>query len=181
MLAPVIPLPITTTSAVAGKSLVDRWSRSNGEGSECQKDLLEFGVGSPAGCPSLGRSGIVRAMVEIGSEGVTGAQCRCRRGHVVLFAISAEGEEELLDHALIGQPFVHVERLADCPIGCTSLILAARCSVYVACSSTPRASLLRREWHLGLPRDSHMPMFGCFNMGRTFLGRDLSPHMQEAK
>jgi hypothetical protein len=64
MLAPVIPLPITTTSAVVGKSLVDRWPRSNGEGSECQKDLLEFGVGSPAGCPSLGRSGIVRAMIE---------------------------------------------------------------------------------------------------------------------
>ena len=91
--------------------------------------------------------------------------CRCRRGHVVLFAISAEGEEELLDHPLIGQPFVHVERLADCPIGCTSLILAARCSVYVTWSSTPRASLLRRESHLGLLRDSHMPTPECFNMG----------------
>jgi hypothetical protein len=63
MLAPVIPLPIITTSAVAGRSLVDRWPRSRGEGSVCQKDLLEFGVGSPAGWPSLGRSGIVRAMV----------------------------------------------------------------------------------------------------------------------
>jgi hypothetical protein len=63
ILAPVIPLPMITTSAVAGRSLVDRWPRSNLEGSECQKELLEFGVGSPAGCPSLGRSGIVRAMM----------------------------------------------------------------------------------------------------------------------
>jgi len=63
MLAPVMPLPMMTTSAVAGRFLVDRWPRSSGEGSVCQNELVEFGTGSPAGCPSLGRSGIVRAMV----------------------------------------------------------------------------------------------------------------------
>jgi hypothetical protein len=63
MLVPVMPLPMMTTSAVAGRFLVDRWPSSSGEGSVCQNDLVEFGVGSPAGCPSLGRSGIVRAMM----------------------------------------------------------------------------------------------------------------------
>lgn len=67
MLAPVMPLPIMTTSALGGRFLVDRWPRSNGEASVCQKELVELGTGSPAGCPSLGRSGIVRAMV---SEGI---------------------------------------------------------------------------------------------------------------
>lgn len=62
MLAPVIPLPMITTSAVAGSSLVDRWPSSSGEGSECQKELLDFSVGNEVGWPSLGRSGIVRAM-----------------------------------------------------------------------------------------------------------------------
>lgn len=63
MLEPDIPLPIITTSAVAGNSLVDRWPRSSGDGSVCQKESVDFGVGRDAGCPSLGMSGIVRAMV----------------------------------------------------------------------------------------------------------------------
>ena len=63
MLVPVIPLPIITTSAVEGKTLVDRCPRSSGDGSVCQKESVDFGVGSAAGWSSLGRSGIVRAMV----------------------------------------------------------------------------------------------------------------------
>jgi hypothetical protein len=63
MLVPVIPLPITTTSAVEGKFLVDRCPRSSGEGSVCQNESEDFGVGRAAGWSSLGRSGMVRAMV----------------------------------------------------------------------------------------------------------------------
>lgn len=65
MLVPVIPLPIIKTSAVAGRLLVDLWPRSSGDGSVCQNESLDFSVGREAGCPSLGRSGIVRAMVVI--------------------------------------------------------------------------------------------------------------------
>jgi hypothetical protein len=63
ILVPVIPLPMITTSAVEGRSLVDRYPISNGEGSVCQNESVDFGVGSPAGWLSLGRSGMVRAMV----------------------------------------------------------------------------------------------------------------------
>jgi hypothetical protein len=66
MLAPVIPLPMTTTSAEEGRPLVERWPRSSGDGSVCQNESVDLGVGRPAGWLSLGRSGMVRAMV-IGS------------------------------------------------------------------------------------------------------------------
>jgi hypothetical protein len=50
----------------------------------------------------------------------------------VLFAISAEDEKKPSDHPFIGQPSIHVEQLADYPIGSTSLILVAvRCSAYM--------------------------------------------------
>jgi hypothetical protein len=62
MLAPVIPLPMITTSAEEGRPLVDRWP-SSGDGSVCQNESVDFGVGRPAGWLSLGRSGMVRAMV----------------------------------------------------------------------------------------------------------------------
>jgi hypothetical protein len=58
----VIPLPMITTSAEEGRPLVDRWPRSSGDGSVCQKESVDFGVGRPAGWLSLGRSGMVRAM-----------------------------------------------------------------------------------------------------------------------
>ena len=63
MLVPVIPLPMITTSAVEGRALVDRCPRSNGEGSLCQKESVDFGVGRAADWSSLGRSKILRAMM----------------------------------------------------------------------------------------------------------------------
>jgi hypothetical protein len=58
----VIPLPMITTSAEEGRPLVDRWPSSSGDGSVCQNESVDFGVGRPAGWLSLGRSGMVRAM-----------------------------------------------------------------------------------------------------------------------
>jgi hypothetical protein len=55
----------------------------------------------------------------------------------VLFAISA-CEMESLDLSLIGQPFIRVEQLADCPIGRTRLILAVRCSDCMSCLVIPK-------------------------------------------
>jgi hypothetical protein len=49
MLVPVMPLPMITTSAVEGKFLVDRCPRSSGEGSVCQNESEDLGVGSAAG------------------------------------------------------------------------------------------------------------------------------------
>lgn len=63
MLVPVIPLPIITTSVVEGKALVDRCPRSSGDGSVCQKESVDFGVGSAAGWSSLGRTPMLRAMM----------------------------------------------------------------------------------------------------------------------
>jgi hypothetical protein len=63
MLAPVIPLPMITTSAEDGRPLVDLWPRSSGDGLVCQNESVDFGVGRPAGWLSLGRSGMVRAIV----------------------------------------------------------------------------------------------------------------------
>lgn len=56
----------------------------------------------------------------------------------MLFAISAKGGMEFMDPSLIGQPFMRVEQLANCPIGSTSLILAARCSDCMACLVIPK-------------------------------------------
>jgi hypothetical protein len=47
----------------------------------------------------------------------------------MLFAISAEDEKKPSNHPFIGQPSIHVEQLADYPIGSTSL--AVRCSAYM--------------------------------------------------
>jgi len=63
MLAPVMPLPMITTSAVDGKSRVDRWPRSSGEGSECQNDAEDFAGGRSHGCLCFGISGFSRDMV----------------------------------------------------------------------------------------------------------------------
>jgi hypothetical protein len=51
----------------------------------------------------------------------------------MLFAISAEDEKKPSNHPFIGQPSIHVEQLADYPIGSTSIILllAVRCSAYM--------------------------------------------------
>jgi hypothetical protein len=78
MLAPVIPLPMITTSAEEGRPLVDRWPRSSGDGSVCQNESVDFGVGRPAGWLSLGRSGIVRAIVVgcfVGGNAYTFQKC----------------------------------------------------------------------------------------------------------
>ena len=70
-----MPLPMTTTSAVAGRFLVDLWPMRSGEGSVCQKESVDLGVGSEAGCPSLGRSGMVRAMMV--AIGLVLLRCLC--------------------------------------------------------------------------------------------------------
>ena len=62
---PVMPLPIITTSASAGRSSVVRWPRRNWFGSLCQKDLVELGTGSPAGlCEEEEGSGLEEDEVE---------------------------------------------------------------------------------------------------------------------
>lgn len=48
-LVPVIPEPMTTTSAEAGSSRVVRCAVRSGEGSECQKDLLGASLGRAQG------------------------------------------------------------------------------------------------------------------------------------
>lgn len=63
MLVPVIPLPITTTSALSGKLRVVRWPSKSGEGSLCQNDLVESGTGSSHGFLGFGISGFERGIV----------------------------------------------------------------------------------------------------------------------
>lgn len=43
--APEMPLPMITMSALRGRDGVVRWPRRTFEGSLCQKDLVELGVG----------------------------------------------------------------------------------------------------------------------------------------
>lgn len=62
MLAPVIPLPMMTTSAISGKERVERWPRSSGEGSLCQKDCVDSGLGRSHGFLCVGISGRERGM-----------------------------------------------------------------------------------------------------------------------
>jgi hypothetical protein len=42
-----MPLPIITTSACPGSSLVDRYPFNRVEGSKCQKEDVDFSLGSP--------------------------------------------------------------------------------------------------------------------------------------
>lgn len=60
---PVMPLPITTTSAVPGKLRVVRWPSSNGEGSVCQNDFVDSGLGREHGCLWAGMSGFEMGIV----------------------------------------------------------------------------------------------------------------------
>lgn len=56
-LAPVMPLPITTTSAVTGRLRVERCPSSNADGSLCQNEAVDCVLGRSHGCLSLGSSG----------------------------------------------------------------------------------------------------------------------------
>lgn len=57
MLAPVMPLPMITTSADFGKSRVERWPVSRAEGSECQKESVESSEGRAQGSLLRGTKG----------------------------------------------------------------------------------------------------------------------------
>lgn len=60
-----MPEPMITTSASFGKFRVERCAVSSGEGSECQKELVDDGVGRGQGEGSEGSGGLVRDMMEV--------------------------------------------------------------------------------------------------------------------
>ena len=62
-LAPVMPLPMMTTSASVGSSLVERWAVRSAEGSECQKEFVDFSVGRSHGDLEDEEDGRGRAIV----------------------------------------------------------------------------------------------------------------------
>ena len=57
-----MPLPIITTSAVFGSSLVERWAVSKAEGCECQNEVVDFSLGGSHGSLFLGIVGLRRDM-----------------------------------------------------------------------------------------------------------------------
>lgn len=61
-LVPVMPEPMITTSAVVGRSLVERWPVRRAEGSECQKEFVECSGGGSQGFLFRGMEGRLEDM-----------------------------------------------------------------------------------------------------------------------
>lgn len=80
-----MPLPMTTTSAVGGRSVVVRWPSSFLDGSRCQYECVLRGVGSSA-WPSCNDDAVIasvhlRFVMCCGGGRVVHQEYRVARGH----------------------------------------------------------------------------------------------------